>query len=202
MIYACDFSQGQWRPAEWRMVQSPRWDRGNEWIQEVDHIRNDGPEQAPGETYTSMVLQQSLRPGFVVHATMSFDDRMAPLLVVGAAPTRLRPGCWQYGEHFEVVLFDEGINLWHHVMAAGQPSWSLAQKWRFAVQANQRYRLSLTVSATRLDVALDGRTVGHHIGVQMPAEVAVGVTACEGINRFYDFCVDAALACSQRSNCG
>lgn len=189
-IYACDFSEGHWNAADWRMVQSPRWDRVNDWIQEPDHIRNDGPETEAGETYTSMVLDRTLDVPFIVRATMSFDQRMAPLLVIGAEPTKLPSGRWQYGAHFELVLFDEGLNLWNHTVVDGKPAWTLAQKWRFDVQPQRRYELALGVQPGRLDVSLDGRSIGQNLLEGASDHVVAGLTACEGINRFFDFRVD------------
>ncbi|MDA0337554.1 MAG: hypothetical protein O2782_20510 [bacterium] len=190
-IFACAFAAGQWRAADWQMVQSPRWDRANHWLQESDHIRSDGPETEAGGTYTSMIRRAMLTGDFIVHATMSFDARMAPLLVVGQPPAPLPDSKWAYGEHHELVLFDEGINLWHHTFAEGTPAWTLAAKWRFVVQAQRRYRLSLAWRAGTFGIFLDGSHIGDHPAPGLKPPCVAGLTACEGTNRFYDFAIDS-----------
>ena len=116
-----DFGDGCWDPGDWQMVQSPRWDRANDWHQEADHIRNDGPEEAPGQTYTSMILDRTMRPPFHLTSTMSFNERMAPLIVVGEPPAALPDGRWAYRAHFELVLFDEGINRFYDFSVEPSP---------------------------------------------------------------------------------
>jgi hypothetical protein len=200
----CTFARGAWDPADWWMVRSPRFDHGNDWIQEADHIRNDGPETEPGQTYTSMVWAAPLvvdgtgddAGELTVSATMSFDERMAPLIALGPEPALRADGVREYREHVELVLFDEGLNLWHHVWSADDgPSWRLAAKWRFAVEARRRYRLSLrrsgTVPDTRLEARLDGQRVGE-IDLPLPGPLHAGITACEGTNRFYDIAIEGA----------
>lgn len=183
-----DFGDGCWDRRDWKMVQSPRWNRANDWHQETDHIRNDGPERAPGQTYTSMILDREMRPPFHLTSTMSFDERMAPLIVVGEPPAALPDGRWAYRAHFELVLFDEGINLWDHRYETA-PSWSLAAKWRFPVDSRRQYRLGMTVDAAGFSVHLDGRAIGDY-SAQLASPLVVGITACEGVNRFYDFSVE------------
>ena len=79
------------------MVRSPRWDYDGEWIQKQDHIRNRVPEHwkpekmvegglGAGETYTSMLYCKPLGDDFTITARMSFDHRMAPLVVFAAEP--------------------------------------------------------------------------------------------------------------------
>lgn len=188
-LFACSFGSGQWDPKDWWMVQSPRWNHSNDWIQEPDHIRNQGPETSAGETYTSMICTRPLEGDFVVRSEMSFDERMAPLLVVGERPAPLPGGHWEYREHFELVLFDEGLNLWHHTWADGEASWTLPASWRFALQPGQRYELSLSCTGSALGVALDGVDVGTHIGT-IEGPLVAGLTACEGTNHFYNFAIE------------
>ena len=92
------------------MVQSTRFNRVNRWIQEKDHIRTNGPETFDGETYTSMLFMRPLRDQFKVSAKVSFDEEMAPAIVVAQQPAYLSGDCWEYREHYEVVLFNQGIN--------------------------------------------------------------------------------------------
>lgn len=180
------FGRGQWDPSDWWMVKGPRWDHTNEWIQESDHIRTDGPETVAGQTYTSMVWRHSIEGDVEIRSTMSFDERMAPLLVLGPEPAAIEGGIREYREHLELVLFDEGINLWHHTWANGEPAWTLPANWRFPVEARRKYALGLARRGDRLLVSLDDAPVGEHT-LALPGPQYAGITGCEGTNRFYDF---------------
>jgi hypothetical protein len=192
--YACSFAAGQWQATDWLLVKSPRWAWEGAWLQESDHIRNRVPVDASlselqgarcGETYVSMLYrlpQTALR----VRAEMSFDQRMAPLVVLAPEPVQNAAGQLEYREHIEVVLFDEGINVWHHQWSAERgPYWNRAAWARFRAAVGRRYVLEVERAGAQLVV----RCAGHAFGVALalPDRLYAGVTGCEGINRFYHF---------------
>ena len=74
-------------------------------------------------TYAKYALSRA-RNRFLCRRRESFDDRMAPLIVLSGHPPKDSKGYFVYRDHVEVVLFDEGINVWSHFwsMSAG-PSW-------------------------------------------------------------------------------
>ena len=168
------------------MIQSARFNRANRWIQEKDHIRTNGPETFDGETYTSMLFMRLLKEQFKVSAKVSFDEEMAPAIVVAQQPTYLSGNCWEYREHFEVVLFNQGINLWHHVYVDDTPSWTKLRHWRLAVQSRKKYNLRVTCTEKDFTVELDELNLGSkELTLKLP--VFAGITGCEGLNRFYEF---------------
>ena len=191
-IFACHFKRGAWDPNQWWMVQSPRWNYQGRWAQEDDHIRNQAPEDleeigshAP-QAYTSMVYNQPLTGAFAARATLSFDLRMAPSIVLAAPPEHNSQNGREYRHHFEIVFFDQGINLWHHQYIDGQPSWILAAYWRLTLAPKTRYAPRVIRQKNALDITLEGREFGCFLPA-LPDVLYAGVTACEGINRFYSF---------------
>jgi hypothetical protein len=193
--YTCTFAPQGWAAAEWIRVGSPRWAWRGGWVQEADHLRNQVPRDAAEEemlgprapeTYASQVWGERLSGPLRVCAELSFDRRMAPLIVLApelGADCNSQP---QYREHYEVVLYDEGVNVWHHVMALGRPRWQKLAHHPFAVPARQRHVLEVEKRAAELVV----RTVGAEFAVSapdLPPSCYVGITGCEGINRFYSF---------------
>lgn len=195
LSYSCLFAAGAWNPEDWLPVMSPRWPCQGAWLDEPDHIRNRVPADASlaqmqgaraGETYASMLYREPVEGALQVRAEMSFDECMAPLIVLAAEPAPEAGGRRAYREHVEVVLFDQGINVWHHHWSAERgPYWHRAAWARFAVAPHQRYALEVE----RAGPALAVRCGPHHFGVRLdlPERLYAGITGCEGTNRFYSF---------------
>ena len=202
-LYTCSFARGKWRTGEWIKVKSPRWEHFGNWIQRDDYIENETPADATpaelrgkraGETYTSMVLRRRFSGNLMVSARMAFSDRMAPLIVVAPELGRDALGRPEYREHFEIVLFDRGINVWHHLYENGKPHWRKRAYWQGRLEPGRPYRLGVKVRRTRSGVMVslfvDGKEKMGYMEDAWPARFHLGITGCEGVNRFYDFRVE------------
>lgn len=200
--YRCRFAPDEWRADDWQLVKSPRWPQRGTWVQEADAIRNATPPDATpedmlgkraGETYTSMVLKTPFEGNLTIAAEMSFDHRMAPLIVLAPELGQDADGYPEYREHWEIVLFDQGINIWHHTFADGKPAWRKAAYARFAVDPGKPHHLTVEIRQTR-----NGREISVRCGEQqfgylepnLPERLHVGLTGCEGVNRFQSFRVE------------
>ena len=203
------FADGQWNPEAWTLVKSPRWDHFGRWVQRAGSIENHTPPDATAETmlgdhapqtYTSMVLTGKVRAPVTISSTMAFTDRMAPLIVIAPQLGADAAGRPEYRDHFEVVIFDEGVNVWHHVFNDAKPAYTKAADARFPLQPNVKYRLEVTIGPAageggagggsgggrRVLVAVAGHTLEFETDA-LPDELHVGITGCEGVNHFYDF---------------
>lgn len=204
------FARGAWSPQEWLMVRSPRFPHQGEWLQEEESIANRVPPpledslqayqerlQGPDSprTYVSMVLAGAVcSRRATIQATMAFEYRMAPLLVLANDLGEDSQGNPEYREHWEIVLYDQGINVWHHEMREGRPYWSLAAFLQAPFAANQPHRLAADIERTPKGHRLTIRCGGMVFGCLLPQlqnEYRVGLTACEGVNRFWDFSLKA-----------
>lgn len=193
-IYRCTFAKDKWNPADWLTVKSPRWPHVGAWVQRDDCIENRVPAGASleemigsraGETYASMLYREPLA-AFCVRAEMAFAQRMAPLIVLAAEPGRDQAGRREYREHVEVVLFDRGINVWHHFWSRDKgPHWKKAAHLDFAAEAGRRYALEVARQDATLQVYLDQRVL--KVDLALPKRLYAGITGCEGLNRFYNF---------------
>ena len=143
-VFHCSFARGAWDPNRWMLVKSPRWSHFGGWVQKDDCIENETPADAAAkdllgkrapETYTSMVLKRTFSGNVVVRSTMEFTDRMAPLIVLAPTLGKAAKGRPEYREHYEVVLYDGGINVWHHSKHYKGPK-NRERKDRKAVQSN------------------------------------------------------------------
>lgn len=201
-VLSCSFNKGGWNPSEWVLVKSPRWEHFGEWVQAEDHIRNTVPSgcsdkglqsKRAAETYTSMVCKRKLAGNTItVRVTMAFTYRMAPLIVLAPELGKDAKGRPEYREHFEIVLFDKGVNVWHHFYRDGKPSWKQAALARFTLKPNTPYELVVRKGGNRHGKFLEVSVAGHTFAYwddSLPDACYVGITGCEGVNRFYKFSV-------------
>lgn len=199
-FFSCKFVEGGWSEADWTFVKSPRFVfKNNKWKQEADCIRNIVPEGltdkqllACNECYTSMVYKDMLNGKAEISATTSFDYRMAPEIVISAPLEADKDGFPQYAEHWEIVLFDEGINVWHHEIRDGKPFWRKAAFVNTRFEPKKQYTMTAKIDFTAkcpiLTVTCNDTKFGCMLPT-LPKDYYVGINACEGINRFYDFSI-------------
>ncbi|MGN0832449.1 MAG: hypothetical protein ACI4RD_02215 [Kiritimatiellia bacterium] len=203
-----DFARGKWDPAEWIVFKSMRFDYAHAFVQKDDHIENPCPEGVGDEelyanhvteVYASIVHPRRLSGSTIeVSSTMSFDHLMAPLIVLTPELDRDDRGRHAFKRHIEVVLYNEGINVWHYYWKDGKPSWYLAAYARAPFKAKCRYELKVKVQEgrfyRRMTVECGSVRFGYE-NPEIPATFHAGVTGCEGRNRFYDF--KAACSCEK-----
>ncbi|MCQ2397337.1 MAG: hypothetical protein MJ106_06550, partial [Lentisphaeria bacterium] len=102
----------------------------------------------------------------------------------------------EYREHWEIVLFNKGLNVWHHMYSDGKPSWEkIASDANYRApdrfKAGQKYELTVKIFHDEVGypwgtVTCDDSVIRFPLN-DFPEEVLAGITACEGENRFYDF---------------
>ncbi len=202
--FSCKFVPGGWNVADWVLVKSPRWAYRGSWEQDSDHIRNKVPADATdaemlgkraGETYTSMLWKEKISGSktVVIRAEMSFDYQMAPLLVIAPEYGQGADALPEYRQHWEIVLYDKGINVWHHQYADGKPAWYKAAALNTTFAPRQKVMLTVSMNfagkVPQLEISADGHTFSY-AELQLPTSFFVGLTACEGVNRFYNFSVN------------
>jgi hypothetical protein len=196
-LYSCAFTRSGWNSNDWVLVKSPRWEHFGQWLQKDDCIENKTPDmkeedllgKGASETYTSMVCGKSVQGDATITATMSFSHRMAPLIVIAPSLGQDDKGRKEYREHFEVVIFDQGVNVWHHFYKDKKPSWVKAAYCNMNLEKNKKYVLCVKKTGKQLSVTVDGRSFGYR-DESLAEEYFIGITGCEGINRFFDFKIE------------
>lgn len=195
------FARGKWDAEDFQIVATPRIvNTTGSIIQHDDHISNKVPAGLNEKQLLScdaglcaMLYKQKISGNFTVSSRMSFDYRMAPLLVIAAPPGKTPDGRFgELREHYEVVIYDEGINIWHHQYKDGKSSWYLMAFSRFPMKKQVIYDLSASVvrkgGKYRLTVECDGKTFGCAMPDGFDADNCyLGIIGCEGVCRFYDF---------------
>lgn len=202
-----DFSRGKWDPAQWIVVKSPRLDYCRGFAQRDGWIENICPDVSAEEVfkkhnnavYSGMVFKDKFKLGSTVSSKMGFDWRMAPLIVIAPDLGRSADGGKpEFREHWEIVLYDRGLNVWHHYMTAeGKPAWyksaSLLLKPEDIYKPNVRHDLKVKISKNgkghKQMTVTCGDYVLQYVDDGLPDEFYAGVLGCEGRNMFYDFIV-------------
>lgn len=207
IIYQAKFREGMWDREDWIEVKSPRWDFIGGWVQKEGWIENLVPEDAePGRlipsphAYACMVLREKvcLRQRVIVSSTMAFAYDQAPQIVIALELGKSECGFPEHREHFEVVMFARGINIWHHIIEDGKPFWSLVAYARFPLEAGKPYEMIVTIDKVGYHAggpAHEGRWItvevdGHKFGYyepSLPDAAYIGIIGYASVNRFYDF---------------
>ena len=215
-FYEAKFVKGGWKMSDWEMVRSWRFDHDAQFLQMANCIQNKVPEgvsdielqgKKGNEGYAIMLLKQKFKGNTVITCTMEFDYRMAPGLIIAHEPVKYGKDKLELREHYEVILYDDGLNLWHHFFEKGQPGSKdprviksgVEQKWRkqFALldkkfyKPKTKYEVKVSIRQTsrgpQVEIACDGRVISGYAPRIPAGEYRIGLVGCEGRNRFYDF---------------
>ena len=207
MIIDTKLGRNQWNPEDFIMVKGPRWSCVRSWRQECDHIVQEVPDDITDkvlhdtmldEAYVAMCYGKKVKldKQVICSSTMSFDDRMAPLLVIAPELGTHKPsGAPEFHEHWEIVLYDLGINVWQHLWINEKPDFIKFVHMSSSFDKKTRYELKITITDGEKGQMLDVECDGRKFGCCLPGlgkEFYLGIIGCEGRNRFYDFKISAS----------
>ncbi len=189
------FGRGQWNSDEWIMAKRPDVDNEAPWVQHEDYISNEKEvvesKLVEGHTpkpsaHNSMVNKQKISGDFTATATMMFEDKQAPSIMLAQVLEQDTQGRTQYQEHVEVVMYHQGINVWRHHFKNGKSNWAKLMYVRFPLEKAKPYTLAVTRKGTEINISIDGHICGYR-DERLANELYLGVTADEGVNRIYNF---------------
>ena len=202
-IFNCDFEPGKWDKNDFIEVKSSRWENVNTFRQEKSHIVNVCPENATKldllskrapETYAAMIWKTPIKGNNVtIKSTMSFDYRMAPSIVIAEKPGVSSKGFPEFRTHYEIVLFDQGLNVWRHWFKDGKQVWRRVGFLPVKILPKVKYELEVEVKRTLTGTILEVSVADREMivkDINLDNEYYAGIIGCEGINRFYDFEID------------
>ena len=189
-----NFSKGSWNPDEWSYVTTTRHPEVTPFLQDGGAISNTYyDEEKTKPQYISMLYKDELTADFVVSTKCSFKSYGAPIIVIADEPDVLENGTLRYGLHIEVVLYQNGINLWHLDGAKNTVEQIVREEFPVEACCIKKLTVSVDMNKNWIIVKLDGEK-GRHI-IPWPKlsqfkKFYAGITACEGINSFYSFEVE------------
>lgn len=186
------FKKGSWDPSQWNYVTTARHPEVINFLQDDNFISNTFDDNNDPQ-YISMLYKENKKGIFTVSTKCLFKSYGAPLIVIADEPTRLENGVLRYNEYVEVVLYCNGINLWY--IDGKNRTISQIVREEFPVEENIARTLTVTVDTNKytLTIELDGEKNKHIIPFDKLSKFKkfyVGITACEGINNFYNFNIE------------
>lgn len=196
--YTTKFGEGQWQATDWQAVTRPDWGFKGGWVQRPEAIENAVPADATPaqllkervkETYAGMVRPTPLSTDFRLSSTMEFADRMAPSLLLVSHLGPAEAGYRACLQHLEIVLFDQGLNVWSHQREGDRSTWLKVAWWRFELHPDTPYRLTVERTGPSLAFRVEGHECGCRVADLAP-ELYLGLAGQEGVNRFYDCAVE------------
>ncbi len=181
------FGRGQWRQEDFFYAASAKYSYRFPFEQDEHFIYNLALDDE--FAYTCMLTRQCFSGSLRIAARCSFETYGTPLIVLTDDLKRLDDGSLQMGRHWETVAFEGGINVWELSLASGQVIPCKVGFDRFDVPPGQPLTLEVELEGNSLTAAVNGRgfTVG---GLELPRFYHVGITACEGVNRFWSLDID------------
>lgn len=136
--------------------------------------------------YISVVEKEPASLPVELTTECSFDAYGAPLIIFSEALNEAGDGRYVYGKHYEVVLWEKGINFWQL-----EPKEEGGQKTTSLIRAETPFpagvTTKLTVRLTRNGIEAQAGGLTAKVDCSLPEKMYVGFTACEGINHFASF---------------
>ena len=195
--YKASFAEGKWDKSDWLDIRSAYTDVHSEWKQNKDNISNTVPDGRKLEDvlkdnqfqlFISKLFNHKLSGKSEISSTMSWDKDYAPLIVIASTPETVEAGLPYSRDYIEVVIYNKGINIWQHFYKDGKQSYKKIAWVECDFKAKKKYKLEVSVRSQELFVKVGDHNMGVR-GIDIPENYYVGITACEGINKFYDFSV-------------
>lgn len=178
------FSRGQWNAADFSQVTSLRTDGRIPFMQEDSWIVNDTMKSRGSKyRYISLLSNEYYNVPLQLDTECCFEEFGAPLIVMSDDVGMTGDRFPVYGHHFEVVAYENGINVWE---LNGKEKPVKIGYLEFPVEARKSIVLSVKVTRHHLSAELEGHQLEIDVPT-LPERLRVGITGCEGVNRFYSF---------------
>ena len=173
-------------------VSSPASKSKKKFVQKENCIENTYNEEIKDFDYISIITKEKYNDGVTISVKCSFDTFGAPLIVLTDDYKSLEDGSYQYGLHFEVVAYENGCNVWHIVPGKEEKNpidVTKVNAIEFPIEEKSMIDMEVTIKSQKLYIRVNDQSfVAEH--EEIPNQMHVGITACEGINQFYEFEVE------------
>ncbi len=143
--------------------------------------------------HISLLTKKRYGVGTTITVECDFEVFGAPLLLLTNDLITIN-GNQSYDRHIEVVGFESGFNVWDITYAPDKPERRyIAPKKvafeRFKIENNERITIITKILEDGILVTVNGVTSKVELN-DIGNEFYVGLTACEGINRFYSLKIE------------
>lgn len=166
-----------------RFTESPKF------IQRADHITTSANNKhREGFDNISLLSHEKYEKGVKAKLRCAFDGLGCPEIIIVEKTEDCSDGAVRYGACFEVVLWKNGVNVWRHYMdeADHRCFWHKRLGLSMPVAEGDIHELEVEIIENYIVFSVDG--VGVKLRAQdLPERFHIGITACEGIVRLFDF---------------
>ena len=97
----------------------------------------------------------------------------------------------RFDDYYEVVLYKDGINVWrlYKDSAENKMKWHLLLGVNFKVTPKEKHTLTVELAEKAFKIKCGSEDIVLRIA-DLPKQMHAGITACEGINRFYSLDIE------------
>lgn len=179
-----------WRDA-FHVANCYRWESVPDFIEEENCIVNRKSDGiATGFENASLMLKSPFTGDTHISVDCAFEAWGAPLIVIAESLEQDGQGRYRYREYYEVVLYEEGINVWRLTTdRQNNVSWKKIMSVDFPVAPKEVHTLTVDIVDDTLQITACGRKMFVALP-ELSSRYYVGIDACENINRFYGMTVE------------
>jgi hypothetical protein len=185
------FADNSWKELTqaytFRYVETP------DFGQLADHVTTaKNPEHKEGFDNISLLSGETYSAGVKARLRCSFDGLGCPEIILVKKPEQCEDGAVRYGECFEIVLWKNGVNIWRHFMDENYKcSWHKRLGLTMPVSEGDIHELSVETKENYITFSVDGAHITTARTEDLFDSFYVGITACEGVVRLYDFEIES-----------
>lgn len=146
------------------------------------------PQHREGYDNISLLSPQTYTAGVKATLRCAFEGVGCPEIILVKQPELCEDGAVRYGDCVEVVLWKNGVNVWRHYRdeETHRCHWHLRLGFTMPMKEQDLHLLEVEVIKDYLLICVDGIRLKLRME-DLFETFHVGVTACEGIARLYEF---------------
>ena len=195
MQYIYEFKKGaNWRE-DFSETYSIIYKNRERFIEEDDCIKNFFNEKINLHEYISIAHKKAFSVGASVSLVCSFEKYGAPLVTLANSIEHDKDGYPLYGDHYEIVAYEGGCNVWFITKAPEGSGKSFIGKGllrlRFPITDGEKIDFKVSTGVREGFITVD--ICGNSFDLPAPElseRFHIGLTACEGINRLYSAVIE------------
>jgi len=176
--------------SDFNYAYSPHAEGRNKFFLYDNCIANFEPERREEFNYVSLITKKKYGIGTRVSTKCVFKKFGAPLIVFTDDMTDEVGGTKLYGLHFEVVAYEGGCNVWHIVPDPENVKRPIKStkigNMAFSIEPDEVIDISVGFKSKKISICVNGNSSDVE-NEDFPENFCVGITACEGANKFYEF---------------
>lgn len=185
------FANKNWTE-ELQEAYSYRFTETSHFKQAEDHITTAvNAQHREGFDNISLITRRAYSGGVRISLRCAFDGRGCPEIILVKKPERCDDGVVRYGECFEVVLWENGVNVWRHYMDETDHRCYWHKRLGLTLQVAEKdlHQLDVEIMEDYIFFSVDG-VCAKLLTEDLFEQFYVGLTACEGIVRLYDLHIE------------